>query len=176
MTPALASIALAGAGLVFGALVFGGGRKRQAGAARLHPSVLSPTTQMPYKPRPLLSAWERRALLSIRAQLPTGFYVCPQARLADMLDTQAGEGRTRAVALNKVTSKSLDFVVIELVTGNVVLAIELDDRSHDRADRRERDAFVDAVLQHCGIPIRRFRPDMPLHVRDFFEARATRAG
>lgn len=37
------------------------------------------------------------------------------------------------------------------------LVIELDDRSHYRADRRDRDAFVDDVLASAGIPI--------LHVR-----------
>ncbi len=125
--------------------------------------------RLPYEGKPLLTAWERRALLSIRAQLPAGFYVCPQVRLADMLRITSTDGMGRHTALNKVASKSVDFAVIGLTSGDVVLVVELDDRSHDRPERRERDAFVNAVLQHSGIPVRRFRPDMPIHVRDFFE-------
>jgi very-short-patch-repair endonuclease len=70
----------------------------------------------------------------------------------------------------KVASKSVDFAVIELTSGNVVLVVELDDRSHQQPERRERDAFVDSVLDQSGIPIRRFRPDMSIRVADVFES------
>jgi len=33
------------------------------------------------------------------------------------------------------------------------LAIELDDRSHQQADREERDAFVDEVFRAAGLPL-----------------------
>ena len=36
--------------------------------------------------------------------------------------------------------------------------VQLDDRSHDRSDRRARDALVDAALRVAGIPIVRFKP------------------
>jgi hypothetical protein len=49
------------------------------------------------------------------------------------------------------------FVVCESQTFIPRLVIELDDHSHDRADRRARYAFVDAVLAATAIPI--------LHVR-----------
>jgi very-short-patch-repair endonuclease len=82
----------------------------------------------------------------------------------------------RMTALGKVASKSVDFAVVELTSGDVVLVVELDDRSHDQAERRERDRFVNSVLEYSGIPVRRFRPDTPIHIRDFFEApRASQA-
>jgi hypothetical protein len=34
-----------------------------------------------------------------------------------------------------------------------LLAIELDDSSHNRADRKARDAFVDSALKAAGLPI-----------------------
>ena len=37
----------------------------------------------------------------------------------------------------------LDFVLYDCTDAKVVAAVELDDRSHDRRDRRERDEFVE---------------------------------
>lgn len=35
--------------------------------------------------------------------------------------------------------------------------MELDDVTHERADRRERDAFVDGVLEAAGLPVVRVK-------------------
>jgi very-short-patch-repair endonuclease len=85
-----------------------------------------------------------------------------------MLRIGGADRMSRMAALSKVASKSVDFAVVELASGDVVLVVELDDRSHDQTERRERDAFVNAVLEYSGIPIRRFRPETPIHLRDFF--------
>lgn len=173
MTSSLMIAMLVAAGVAFAAMAVGG-RKRPSeatgasAASGFKLALPGFTPRLPYEQRALLSAWERRALLSIRGQVPTGFYVCPQVRLADMLEIGGDDPMGRKVALNKVASKSVDFAVVELATGSVVLVVELDDRSHGRADRRERDAFVNAVLDRAGIPLRRFRPDTPIHIRDFF--------
>jgi hypothetical protein len=175
MTIWLAAVALGIAGTAFAGMAFGGWKPRQmrraAGSApgfRLALPRFAP--RLPYERKPLLTAWERRALLSMRAQLPPGFYVCPQVRLADMLRIGGADRMGRMAALGKVASKSVDFAVVELTSGDVVLVVELDDRSHDQAGRRERDRFVNSVLEYSGIPVRRFRPDTPIHIRDFFEA------
>jgi len=36
-----------------------------------------------------------------------------------------------------------------------VLVIELDDFTHEREDRKERDLFVNKLFNHCGVPILR---------------------
>jgi hypothetical protein len=53
----------------------------------------------------------------------------------------------------RIQAKCVDFVLCEAHDFAPRLVIELDDRSHDRPDRRERDAFVDEVLASAGIPI-----------------------
>ncbi len=83
----------------------------------------------------------------------------------------ATEARAKT-ALNRVASKSVDFVVIDLATGDARLVIELDDRSHDRPDRRERDALVDAALGVAGIPIARFRPGQRIDLGEHLQAAA----
>ena len=54
--------------------------------------------------------------------------------------------------LYKIQAKHVDFV---LTKQNLVAkyVIELDDNSHDTAERRERDKFVNTVLEICGYRI-----------------------
>lgn len=54
--------------------------------------------------------------------------------------------------LYKIQAKHVDFV---LTKQNLVAkyVIELDDNSHDTAERRERDKFVNTVLETCGYRI-----------------------
>ena len=57
---------------------------------------------------------------------------------------------------NRINRMSLDFVVCRK-DSSVVAAIEIDDRSHFRADAQTRDAKKDAVLQAAGIPLFRWQ-------------------
>jgi len=54
---------------------------------------------------------------------------------------------------NKIKSKHIDFVLCEKYKTDPILLIELDDPSHERADRIERDRFVDDICGVCGIDI-----------------------
>ena len=116
-----------------------------------------------YRAKPLLTGWEMAALREIRADLPLGFHACPQVRLADLVQVTEREPARRRTALNRVASKSVDFAITDPL-GRVALVIELDDRTHLRADRRERDQLVNALLRHCGIPVLRVRPGQKVNV------------
>ncbi len=80
-----------------------------------------------------------------------------------MLSIEAPDRSHHFRALNRVACKSVDFVVAD-VTGNPVLVIELDDKTHRLEDRRARDALVNGVLQEAGIPVMRFRPSQRLDI------------
>ena len=110
-----------------------------------------------YQAKPLLSRWELRALAELRTILPAGYYACPQVRLADLLTVGPRDPSRLQSALNYVGLKSVDFAIID-TSGRVVLVIELDDRSHEQTDRRQRDRMVGCVLDRCGIPLERVRP------------------
>lgn len=58
---------------------------------------------------------------------------------------------------NRIDRKTVDFVLCEAVTLRPLVAIELDDSSHQRADRRKRDAFVEGALETAGLPLVRWR-------------------
>ena len=55
---------------------------------------------------------------------------------------------------NKIRSKHIDFALADDDT-NIIALIELDDSSHKRQDRVERDIFVDAVLKNTGYTLLR---------------------
>ena len=132
----------------------------------------SSRVMLPYRRKAVLTPWERKALPGLLRQLPPGCHLCPQVRLADLLAITARDPSARQTALNRVASKSLDFVVVDIASGEALLVIELDDRSHDRLDRRGRDVLVDAALRVAGIPIARFRPGQRLDVSQHLQASA----
>jgi hypothetical protein len=57
----------------------------------------------------------------------------------------------------RLSQKHLDFVLYDRFTTVVLAAVELDDRSHDRPERRQRDQFLDETLARVGIVLIRFR-------------------
>ena len=69
--------------------------------------------------------------------------------------------RDRASMFNAINGKALDFVVCDL-SGAVMAAIELDDRSHLRPDRVKADMQKDSAMASAGIPVHRFNvKEMP---------------
>jgi very-short-patch-repair endonuclease len=83
--------------------------------------------------------------------VPDGLALCFKVRLCDLIDC-AADARRKGF-WSKIAQKHIDFVVVDAGDTAIRLAIELDDRSHDRKDRRDRDAFVDGALAAAGIPI-----------------------
>ena len=57
----------------------------------------------------------------------------------------------------RISQKHLDFVLYDTATKRILLAIELDDRSHEKAHRKARDEFVDRSLAAAGVPLLRIR-------------------
>lgn len=56
----------------------------------------------------------------------------------------------------QISSKHVDMVLCEPRGSHVLLAIELDDRSHLRSDRKRSDRFKDQAFAAAGIPLVRF--------------------
>jgi hypothetical protein len=53
----------------------------------------------------------------------------------------------------KISSKHIDFVLYDPNTSEIILCIELDDKSHNRPDRIKRDKFVNNALSAANVPI-----------------------
>lgn len=78
-----------------------------------------------------------------------------KTRLADIV--HCPEEHWESVHGRRLSQKHLDFVLYDRYTSQIVAAVELDDRSHDRPERRRRDEFVDATLADVGVILIRIR-------------------
>jgi len=113
---------------------------------------------LPYVLKRYLMSKAERSFFGVLEQVTDSskYYIFPQVSLNNLVTVEKGAGSYQAFH-NKVDRKSVDFVLFDKSALSPVLAIELDDSSHDREDRQERDAFVDRVLAKAGLPL--------LHVR-----------
>ena len=83
-----------------------------------------------------------------------GLRICPKVRLLDLVEPRRGEGYMSL--LGKVQAKHVDFVITDKNL-HVQAILELDDNSHDRPERQERDHFVDEILTSVGYKVIRTR-------------------
>lgn len=89
----------------------------------------------------------------LKKSAPAFHYVIfSKVRLADIIEPKKHDSTWQA-HFNKICSKHVDFVLFDEKINAPKLVIELDDRSHDRADRQKRDFFVDKAFHQSGIPI-----------------------
>lgn len=80
-----------------------------------------------------------------------GYAVFAKVRLLDLLEPVKNNPKYKTY-FYKIQAKHVDFVLCDekLVARHI---IELDDSSHDKKNRKERDAFVDSVLKSVGYNI-----------------------
>lgn len=111
----------------------------------------------PYRLRSaLLTPAERSFWGVLQRVVPSEHLIWPKVRLVDLLLVE-GEGGKRLSAFNQVRAKHVDFVVVRAKDTRPILAIELDDSSHQRPDRQERDRFIDELMQKVGLPLVRIQ-------------------
>lgn len=108
---------------------------------------------LPYKRRDYLMTAAERSFYGVLCDVVDGqLHVFPKIRLLDLLYLPKGT-ENRQGHMNRVMSKHVDFVLCDLQNVKPQLVIELDDSSHEREDRKERDAFVDRALEAASLPI-----------------------
>jgi len=111
-------------------------------------------SKFPYVPTgPLMTAAEMNFYHQLLAVLPKNTVLFTKVRIADVVDVKSSISGTRRIKLfNQIAAKHFDFVVVnrQMV---VLAAVELNDSSHNRKDRRERDALVRNVMKSAKIPL-----------------------
>lgn len=106
-----------------------------------------------YTSVPLLTARERKQYMYLKKLADEkNVLICPKVRLLDLLTPVPG-ARNHKALMSKVMSKHVDFVICNQEM-YVLGIIELDDSSHFRQDRIQRDEFVDTVLRSAGYMIK----------------------
>jgi len=84
------------------------------------------------------------------------YYIFPQIRISNLLYVKADKSDYFRYQ-SKIKYKSVDFVLTDKNYLNPLLAIELDDSTHNRTDRMDRDDFVDDAFKDAGFPLLRVR-------------------
>ncbi|MBL4641416.1 MAG: DUF2726 domain-containing protein [Verrucomicrobiales bacterium] len=98
------------------------------------------------RPKPLMTPAERRVCLMIERAMP-GARVHAQVSMGAIMNPAKGLSKSEWwTTFNKFSSKRVDFVVEDPHSGQVILLVELDDRSHDRRNDTDRDALT----RHAG--------------------------
>ena len=80
-----------------------------------------------------------------------GLVVCPKVRLLDILEPRKGEKDYKSLFW-KIQAKHIDFLICDQDL-HIKAIVELDDSSHERQDRKDRDTFVDEILQDVGYTV-----------------------
>lgn len=80
------------------------------------------------------------------------YYIIPQVHLSHLFDHEI-KGQCYQGAFSKINQKSVDYVICTRKYLNPICAIELDDSSHNRADRMARDKFVNDLFQSVNLPL-----------------------
>jgi hypothetical protein len=121
-------------------------RRKPALASALDPRIT--LTQ-----RPILTAAETKFFRALQAAVGKQHTIFPQLPLWTLIQPESNDPNAARAFNNRISLKRIDFVLVDSTSLMPYMAIELDDRSHQREDRQKRDAFVDEVLNQARIKI-----------------------
>jgi very-short-patch-repair endonuclease len=107
---------------------------------------------LPYRQRDnFLSAAELNFFHVLNRVAGNHFHVCTKVRISDLL--YVVQRRSNMGHANRIDRKHVDFVLCDPKTMQPALVIELDDASHQRKDRQDRDKLVDGAFTTAGMSI-----------------------
>ncbi len=111
---------------------------------------------LPYERRGvLLSPAAISFLRSLQLAVREDWLIFSMVRLADIIKVRPKTRKFQSWN-NRIQGKHLDFVLCDIETLDVKLAIELEDTSQP-TDRGRRDRFVNTALAAAGVPLLRVR-------------------
>jgi hypothetical protein len=105
----------------------------------------------------LFSPAERSFLGVLDGAIGDRCRVLGKVRLADVISPIRGLSKSDwQKAFNRIGSKHVDFVLCKKDDLSLVCAIELDDSSHKKGERKTRDDFFEKALNASSVPFIRF--------------------
>lgn len=106
----------------------------------------------------LVTEAEQEFLKVLEEVVGDSYRIVPQVPLSGIVKPKDSNSHyTNYHDFNKISAKKIDFVLYNKETWAPVLAIELDDRSHLKWKRTQRDMFVNELMEGVGLSI--------LHIR-----------
>ena len=94
-----------------------------------------------------------------------------KVRVADVITpTKGGVKGAWQRAFNKISAKHFDFILCNKSDLSFVCSIELDDKSHNSAKQKTRDAFLEKACKSANFPLIRFPAKATYSVTDIRES------
>lgn len=112
----------------------------------------------PFVPMALMTDSEVLFFKKLRSALPE-YEIFGQVQLSRMIEPSDEAASERQFWFNRVCRQSVDFVLVAQDLQRVLVAIELDDWTHESKARQKQDAKKDKALASAGIPIIRFHAE-----------------
>jgi hypothetical protein len=78
---------------------------------------------------------------------------CPKVGLGNLFYVKRDDYSKYQTYTNRVDRKHVDFLLCDPRTMRPLDGLELDDRSHQRSDRQQRDEFVESVFTAARLPL-----------------------
>lgn len=107
----------------------------------------------PFLRRKYLLTRAEKSFYNILRQVVAPHSVHPKVRLADLVEADERH-LLRKSNFDHIKSKHIDFVICDAALSPII-AVELDDLSHQRPDRVARDRGVNRILEIASLPILR---------------------
>jgi hypothetical protein len=126
------------------------------------------TVEYPYqKADSLFSPAERSFLGVLERAVGDKCRVLGKVRLPDIISPSKGLARSDwQKAFNRIGSKHVDFALGKKDDLSLICAIELDDSSHKKSDRKIRDDFLEKALNASSVPFIRFTARASYNVQE----------
>lgn len=100
-----------------------------------------------------ISPAELNFFFNLKSVVGDSAQIFSKVKLSDLFFAKTGDfGKNRSYN-NRIDRKHVDFLLCDPKTLKPVLGIELDDKSHQRVDRQERDDFVNHVFEAANLPL-----------------------
>jgi len=117
----------------------------------------SPKWKYLYKNKEFLMTKSEREFFEVLNSAVGGrYFIFPQVHLPTLFDHKI-KGQDWRAAFAHISQKSVDFVLCDKGKISPKLAIELDDRSHERSNRAERDEEVERIFEAANFPLLRIK-------------------
>ncbi len=107
----------------------------------------------PYRKKlSVMTSAEQAFFRKLEAQYGDQYYIFPQINLDKLFEIDSTKGYTFR---NKIDRKSVDFVLVDRISLKTEKAIELDDITHKKIKRIQRDKYVEQLFAECGLRLER---------------------
>ncbi|WP_024862041.1 DUF2726 domain-containing protein [Ruminococcus flavefaciens] len=113
----------------------------------------TPDNFFPYKKKYILTKNEYYFYNNLKEIIaPLNLQILAKIRLADLIEVDTNKaGKEFMKYFGKIKSKHIDFAIVDNM--KVIMLLELDDNSHNKEDRKERDSFVNNALLTVGYTV-----------------------